>query len=260
MEGLEKFREAFAEFSDNYVVIGGTACDIVMTGTVVRPRATHDIDMIVIAENITKAFGERLWRFIQEAGYRPEKRKTIEGEPPKYELYRFLDGKIGYPKMIELLSRHPNVLGEPKGFVIEPLPLGDDTSNMSSIIMDDDFYHFAIEHSRLTGGIRHADPIALVALKTKAYLNLVADKQEGKHVNSKDIRKHRSDVLKNVVIIEEASIEAPASIVGCVNDFVSSIQGNWDELADSLASSLGQDKEFVAELLSQLNKLFVIKP
>lgn len=59
MEGLEKFREAFAEFSDNYVVIGGTACDIAMTGTVVRPRATHDIDMIVIVENMTEAFGER---------------------------------------------------------------------------------------------------------------------------------------------------------------------------------------------------------
>ena len=53
MEGLEKFREAFAEFPDNYVVIGGTACDIAMTGTAVRPCATHDIDMIVIAENIT---------------------------------------------------------------------------------------------------------------------------------------------------------------------------------------------------------------
>ena len=93
MEGLEKFREAFAEFSDNYVVIGGTACDIAMTGTIVKPRATHDIDMIVIAENITEAFGERFWQFVREAGYRPEKRKHKEGESPKYELYRFLDGK-----------------------------------------------------------------------------------------------------------------------------------------------------------------------
>ena len=29
MDGLDKFREAFAEYSDNYVVIGGTACDAV---------------------------------------------------------------------------------------------------------------------------------------------------------------------------------------------------------------------------------------
>ena len=50
---LDKFKEAFADFSDNYVIIGGTACDIVMTGTVVRPRATHDIDMIVVVENMT---------------------------------------------------------------------------------------------------------------------------------------------------------------------------------------------------------------
>ena len=27
MEGLVKFREAFAEYSENYVVIGGAACD-----------------------------------------------------------------------------------------------------------------------------------------------------------------------------------------------------------------------------------------
>lgn len=260
MEGLEKFRKAFAEFSDNYVVIGGTACDIAMAGTVVRPRATHDIDMIVIAENITEAFGERLWKFVKEAGYRPEKRKHAEGDPPKYELYRFLNGKAGFPEMIELLSRHPNVLGEPKGLVIEPLPLGDDTSSMSAIIMDDDFYHFAIEHSRLTEGIRHADPIALVALKAKAYLNLVADKQKGKHINSKDIRKHRSDVLKNVVIIEASSIEAPKAIVDCINEFASSILDRWEELADSMAASLGQEKEFVSELLTLLKKLFVIKP
>ena len=45
MEGLDKFREAFKDFSDNYVIIGGTACDITMTGTEVRARATHDIDM-----------------------------------------------------------------------------------------------------------------------------------------------------------------------------------------------------------------------
>ena len=59
MDGLDKFREAFAEYSDNYVVIGGAACDITMTNTVVRPRATHDIDMIVIVENMTEAFANR---------------------------------------------------------------------------------------------------------------------------------------------------------------------------------------------------------
>ena len=68
--------------------------------------------------------------------------------------------------------------------------------------MDDDFYHFTIEHSKLTNGLRHADSAALIALKSRAYLNLLQDKANGKHVNSKDIKKHRSDVLKNVVIMD----------------------------------------------------------
>lgn len=161
--------------------------------------------------------------------------------------------------MIELLSRHPDVLGEPKGIVIEPLPVGDEVSSLSVIIMDDDFYHFAITHSRLTDGIRHADSAALIALKAKAYLNLLADKRAGKHVNSKDIRKHRSDVLKNIVILEDASVEAPEAIVRCVKDFIGSLRENWNELSASLAASLGQDEEFVSELLNQLNELFVVK-
>lgn len=164
MEGLDKFKEAFEAYSDNYVIIGGTACDITMTGSAVKPRATHDIDMIVIVEKMNPEYGERFWQFIREAGYRPEKCHANE-ETTKYELYRFVDGKPGYPEMIELLSRHPDVLGEPKGLVIEPLPVGEDVSSLSAIILDNDYYHFTIEHSQLTDGIRHADSTALVALK-----------------------------------------------------------------------------------------------
>ena len=37
--GLEKFKEAFADYTDNYVIIGGTACDIVLSenhGSLIR--------------------------------------------------------------------------------------------------------------------------------------------------------------------------------------------------------------------------------
>lgn len=159
--------------------------------------------------------------------------------------------------MIELLSRHPDILGEPSNLVIEPLPIDGDVSSLSAIIMDDDFYHFTIKHSKLTDGVRHADSAALVCLKTRAYLNLLQDKAEGKHVNSKDIKKHRSDVLKNVVIITDESISAPMAIADCVKDFVSSIRADWDTLSNPLAKALDQDQEFVDALLEQLNNLFV---
>lgn len=259
MEGLNKFRESFASFSDSYVIIGGAACDIVMTGTDVRPRATHDIDMIIVVEKMTKDFVEHFWKFIREGGYRPKKRKQIDGELQRYEMYRFVEGSPGYPEMIELLSRHPDILGDPQGLTIEPLPLDDDISSMSAIIMDDDYYHFTISHSRLTDGIRHADSAALVALKTRAYLNLLQDLANGKHIDSRDIRKHRTDVLKNVVIVENEEITAPASIVGCVKDFVASIRKDWDTLAVSLAQALDRNIPFIEDLLEQLNELFVVE-
>lgn len=257
MEGLDKFKKAFEAYSDNYVIIGGTACDITMTGTVVKPRATHDIDMIVIVERMNPEYGERFWQFIREAGYRPEKCRTKE-DTVKYELYRFVNGKPGYPEMIELLSRHPDVLGEPKGLIIEPLPIGEDISSLSAIILDDDYYYFTIEHSRLTDGIRHADSAALIALKARAYLNLTQDKADGKHVNTKDIKKHRSDILKNIYLLSpDEVISAPASIVGCIKDFVAAIRNDWEELASPLAKSLDQSEDFVEALLDQLNELFI---
>lgn len=257
MEGLDKFREAFEAYSENYVIIGGTACEIAMTGTAVRPRATHDIDMIVIVEKMTTDFAKHFWKFIREGDYHPARRKQAEGETPKYELYRFVNGKPDYPEMIELLSRHPDILGEPKGLTIEPLPMDEDMSSLSTIIMDDDFYHFTIDHSKLTNGLHHADSAALIALKSRAYLNLMQDKANGKHVNSKDIKKHRSDVLKNVIIMEDSQITAPGPIVACIREFVSSIRNEWDTLSEPLARALDQDVQFIEALLEQLDGLFI---
>ena len=82
---------------------------------------------------MTADFAEHFWQFIREGGYRPEKRKQEEGETPKYELYRFVNGKPEYPEMIELLSRHPDILGEPKGLIVEPLPVDEETSSLTQL-------------------------------------------------------------------------------------------------------------------------------
>ena len=257
VKGIEKFREAFSAFSENYVIIGGTACDAVLSKTMVEPRATVDIDMILVVEKMTAEFANAFWQFVKEGQYRNGKRKRGENKAPAYELYRFEDGKPGFPAKIELLSRHSDLLGEPSGFHLEPIPTGEDVSSLSAIIMDDDYYHFTIAHSQLTDGIRHANSAALIALKARAYLNLMSDKRDGKHVNTKDIKKHRSDILKNVVIMTEDNIEAPASIVACIREFVASIRADWTTLADPLSRSLGQDEAFVSGLLDQLDELFI---
>lgn len=40
VNGLDKFKEYFSDFKDNYVIIGGTACSIILRDADMKPRAT----------------------------------------------------------------------------------------------------------------------------------------------------------------------------------------------------------------------------
>ena len=48
--GMESFREKFKDYTDCYTIIGGAACDIIMSENDTDFRATKDIDMILILE------------------------------------------------------------------------------------------------------------------------------------------------------------------------------------------------------------------
>ena len=49
--GLDSFREKFKDYTDYYTIIGGTACDILLSEADLPFRATKDIDMILIMED-----------------------------------------------------------------------------------------------------------------------------------------------------------------------------------------------------------------
>ena len=50
VKGIERFKEYFAAYEGNYVIIGGTACEIHEEENALVPRATKDIDIILIVE------------------------------------------------------------------------------------------------------------------------------------------------------------------------------------------------------------------
>ncbi|MGM9851109.1 MAG: nucleotidyl transferase AbiEii/AbiGii toxin family protein [Muribaculaceae bacterium] len=191
--GLDIFRERFSQFSDNFVIIGGTACDEILSGTGMRPRATMDIDIVVIVENMTSEFARAFWAFIAEGGYRLGVRKDKD-EAPKYVLYSFDHGKVGFPVKVELLSRHNEIFRSAAH--TEPLPIDGEVSSLSTIILDEPYYNLTVQNSFVSASLRYAAPLALMALKARAYLNLIADREAGKKINTKDILKHRNDVLK----------------------------------------------------------------
>lgn len=257
VRGLEKFREAFNEFTDNYVIIGGTACDVILSGTDMRPRATDDIDMILVVENMTAEFARAFWQFIKEGAYKNGKRKRGEDNSPAYELYRFEDGKDGYPVKIELLSRHSDLLGEPSGFLIEPIPAGEDVSSLSAIMMDEDFYNLTVSNSFVENDVRFASSMALICLKAKAYLNLIDERKAGRSVNTKDIKKHRNDVLKLVATspIGE-TITVSSNILSAIDDYVLSMRELLTVNAKSLEDALQRPEEDIRAYLEVLGEMF----
>lgn len=235
--GLDKFKEAFAEFTDNFVIIGGTACEEVLAGTIMRPRPTLDIDIIVIVENMTAEFASAFWKFIADGGYRPGLRNRA-GETQKSVLYSFDNGAPGYPMKIELLSRHNEIFANATH--TEPLPIEGDVSSLSAIILEEPYYNMTVRNSFISSGLRFAAPVALAALKARAYLNLLADRGAGRHVNSKDILKHRNDVMKLTATMtpgETTEVEQP--VIDTVNEFATSLMASLpnQSLSDALRAN-----------------------
>ena len=56
MIGLESFKEYFKGYENQYVIIGGTACEQMLEINEYDFRVTKDIDMVLIIEALTKEF------------------------------------------------------------------------------------------------------------------------------------------------------------------------------------------------------------
>lgn len=100
VEGLSRFADHFESFSDCYVLIGGTACELAMQLVGQSFRATKDLDIVLFLEKRSDEFVSHFWRFVRAGGY--QTRQHADGRP---QYYRFTDPVTAdYPFMLELFS------------------------------------------------------------------------------------------------------------------------------------------------------------
>lgn len=198
VRGIEKFREWFRGYEEQYVIIGGTACDLLMTDEGLDFRATKDIDLVLIIEAVDAAFGCRFWEFITAAGY--EHRNKSTGAP---QFYRFINPQLReYPTMMELFTRKPDAIVLPEDAVLSPLPMEEDVSSLSVILLDDDYYEF-LRHGRIqVAGVTVLDAPYLIPFKAKAWIDLSDRKAKGEQVDSRSIRKHKNDVFRLTELLD----------------------------------------------------------
>ena len=99
--------------------------------------------------------------------------------------------------MLELFSRTPDSLQtSAKDSGLTPIPVEEDVSSLSAILLDSAYYHFIHQNRRVIQNLSVIGPEVLIPLKAKAWLDLIERKTLGGTIDSKDIRKHRNDVFR----------------------------------------------------------------
>ena len=247
VKGIDTFRRYFAEYEEQYVLIGGAACDIVFESNDTAFRATRDLDMVLIVEALTPAFGEKFWEFIQDGGYR---NKSTNGQKPQF--YRFdKPENDAYPKMIELFCRSNFELREMTG--ITPIHIDDEVSSLSAILLNDDYYRILLEGKVVRNGLSVLRPEYLILFKAKAFLDLKQRKDRGEAVDSKNISKHKKDILRIAAeLVLESIGELPEAVETDIRAFIDLLAQDPFDSNSLKAYGLRND-----EVVEELHRVFI---
>lgn len=251
VRGLNSFKTWFQGYEEQYAIIGGTACDILMTEENLDFRATKDIDLVLILEALTSDFGTKFWEYVVEGQYQHCNKST--GLP---QFYRFSQPKSGdFPAMIELFSRKPDVIQLPNDAVLTPLPIDEDISSLSAILLDDEYYSFLCSGKIVIDGVSILGAAYLIPFKAKAWLDLSERKQSGEQVDSKNIRKHKNDVFRLTDLINpEIKISAPNAVIKDIYDFIERMGNEFVDLKQ--LGIVGRKKE---DILEELSKIYILQ-
>lgn len=250
VKGLEIFRAHFEKFTDQYVLIGGTACSLAMEDVGIDFRATKDLDIVLTVEALDGAFVTAFWEFIRNGRYQVQQKSS-----GKKQFYRFQKPEDpAYPAMLELFSRKADALSlQGEDTRLTPIPVDEEVSSLSAILLDGDYYRFLHEGKRDIGGVPIVSEEYLIPLKMHAWLDLTEKHAAGEHVDGKNINKHKNDVFRLTQIIDpELTLTLPESIKSDVEQFIRKMEEG--EAVD--LKNLGVKVATLAEVLTLLKKIY----
>ncbi len=252
VKGIDTFKAYFKDHADKYIIIGGTALDIQMEDAGFRPRATKDIDIILIVEALDKDFVTAFGQFIKEGNY---EKKEKGGEKRQY--YRFVKPKKeDFPYQIELFAKNPDILDLDEGTHLTPIPTEADLSSLSAILMNEDYYNLTIEQSDVQSDVHLANPKALIALKAKAFLDWSQRKAEGHAECDKHIKKHKADIFRLTMLLpRDEAIDTPANVKADLQSAADSMKDQLPDKAILKNMGLSVPPEDVFKQFKQIFKL-----
>ena len=246
MIGIESFKKYFKGYENQYVIIGGTACEQVLEFNEYDFRVTKDIDMVLIIDALTKEFGETFWNYIKEPDY-----KYINKGSGKAQFYRFAQPKSSdYPSMIELFAKSQDWF---EGYMeknVVPIHIDDEVSSLSAILLDEDYYSLLTKGIGIIDGVSILKTEYLIPFKAKAWIDLTQRKENGEKVDSKDIRKHKNDIIRLYVLLTpNIRVELPEAIKEDMSIFLKMMEKEEINLKQF---SIRSTKDVLIKMLSEI--------
>lgn len=247
VRGLEIFKEYFQDHINHFILIGGTACELNLAD-LGGFRATRDIDMLILLENMDRSFAECFHRFLLAGKY-----QCYLAKNHKKHFYRFLNPEDGnFPPQIELLSR--SLLPRHKDLKYTPLSEDQYIRSMSAIILSDDYYEYGLSHRVFLEGLPCLDSEALIVFKVAAYLNLYRQKKLARDsVRRDDISKHRNDIFRLLgTLVIQSPVNVSESIRGSLKEFIEIFhEGNpeWRAITQSIGPLSATPDRYIENFL-----------
>lgn len=192
VKGLDIFREHFREFEGAFTLIGGAACEEWFGAQGLPFRATKDLDLVMMLDQISPGLLAAIRSFLAAGGY-----STRERSPGVPVLYRFLTPtQEEFPAKLEFCSRSPEDVDLSDGQQAIPITLELGQHSLSALLLNEAYYGLIQDYHSTNEGLWVATVTALIPLKAHAWLNLTSRKAAGEPVDSKNIEKHRNDVFR----------------------------------------------------------------
>jgi len=247
VRGLELFKEHFKDHADAFIIIGGTACSLLLEVAGEEFRSTKDIDIVLCVDNAKPGFSKAFRDFIEKGGY-----QNRQGSTDRKVFYRFdRPADKSYPDMLELFSTNREGFDLGQDARITPVPLGEEASSLSAILMDADYYSFVRDGVQFIDGLPVLKAEHLIPLKAKAFLDLSERKNRGEPVDSNDIKKHKNDVFRLYPLL---TADMRPSIPGSVQkDMAKFLEMMGVEMIDFKALGLRAD---LLKVLDEMKKIY----
>ncbi len=245
ISGLENFRNWFVDYGDQYVIIGGTACDLLMNQAGLEFRVTKDIDMVLLVEKLKPSFGQRFREYINAGGY--HYRNQFTGKAQHYRFSQPRNRK--FPFMIELFAPRSQFHLIPPHRIKARFDFDDDISGLSAILLNDDQYRCILNGVVMMEGLPILSAGYLIPLKINAWTNLVRQRKEGFSIQSGDIAKHKNDVFRlSALLTAGTSIPLPGSLHEELKSFLEVMVSEQIDL--SACGLSNQTKQVVLDRIS----------